>query len=101
MIALLRNWSFTSFYVITELWAIIVMTVLFWGFANEVTTVDEAKRFYAIFAIGANFSGIFSGQSAQFCDCFGHSTLARCASNRLISKATARPCALLARCAST
>jgi AAA family ATP:ADP antiporter len=40
--------------------------MLFWGFANEVTSVDEAKRFYAIFALGANFSGIFSGQSAQF-----------------------------------
>jgi AAA family ATP:ADP antiporter len=39
--------------------------MLFWGFANEVTKVEEAKRFYAIFALGANFSGIISGEFAQ------------------------------------
>ena len=43
-----------------------MLSMLFWGFANEVTSVNEAKRFYAIFAIAANFSGIFSGQSAQW-----------------------------------
>ncbi len=66
LIAIIRHWPLSLFYVFSELWSAAVLSMLFWGFANEVTTVDEAKRFYAIFAIGANFSGIFSGQSAQF-----------------------------------
>lgn len=65
LIAIIRHWSLSLFYVLSELWSAFVLSMLFWGFANEVTTVDEAKRFYAIFALGANFSGIFSGQSAQ------------------------------------
>lgn len=63
-IAMIRNWTLTSFYVMAELWGTAILTVLFWGFANEVTTVHEAKRFYAIFGVGANVSGILSGQTS-------------------------------------
>ncbi len=66
LISLLRNWTFTAFYVMSDLWSTMILTVLFWGFANEVTKVGEAKRFYGIFAIGANLSTILSGQVAVF-----------------------------------
>jgi AAA family ATP:ADP antiporter len=66
LIALYRNWTFTAFYVMSELWSTAILTVLFWGFANEITKVGEARRFYGIFAIGANFSAILSGQAAVF-----------------------------------
>lgn len=65
LISIIRHWPLSLFYVLSEMWSAIVLSMLFWGFANEVTSVDEAKRFYAIFALAANFSGIFSGQSAQ------------------------------------
>jgi AAA family ATP:ADP antiporter len=65
LIMMIRYWHFSTFYVLSELWSAMVLSVLFWGFANEVTTVHEAKRFYAIFALGANSSGILSGQWAQ------------------------------------
>jgi len=61
----LRHWHLSLFYVLSELWGAVMLSMLFWGFANEITTVDEAKRFYAIFSIGVNSSGIFSGQFAQ------------------------------------
>ncbi|HQW58308.1 MAG TPA: Npt1/Npt2 family nucleotide transporter, partial [Gammaproteobacteria bacterium] len=66
LVSIIRHWPLTIFYVLSELWSTAVLSMLFWGFANEVTSVNEAKRFYAIFAIAANFSGIFSGQSAQW-----------------------------------
>lgn len=66
LIAIIRHWHLSLFYVLSEMWSAIVLSVLFWGFANEITSVDEAKRFYAIFALGANSSGIFSGQCAQW-----------------------------------
>ena len=34
---------------------------MFWGFANEITRVGEAKRFYALFGIGANLALLCSG----------------------------------------
>lgn len=61
-IAMYRNWTFTAFYVMSELWGNIVLFVLFWGFANQITRLNEAKRFYGILGIGANLSGIFAGQ---------------------------------------
>ncbi len=65
LIVMIRHWHLSLFYVLSELWSAVVLSMLFWGFANEITTVDEAKRFYAIFALGANSSGIFSGQCAK------------------------------------
>lgn len=65
LITVIRHWHLSLFYVLSELWSAMMLSMLFWGFANEITTVDEAKRFYAIFALGANSSGIFSGQFAQ------------------------------------
>ncbi|MGC1879004.1 MAG: Npt1/Npt2 family nucleotide transporter [Rhabdochlamydiaceae bacterium] len=63
-IALVRNWTFTSFYVISELWAVLVMTVLYWGFVNDSTRVDEAKRTYGILNIGSNIAPIMGGTLA-------------------------------------
>lgn len=61
LIAVIRHLNLSIFYVMSEMWSVVVLSMLFWGFANEVTKVDEAKRFYAIFALGSNASGIFSG----------------------------------------
>ncbi len=60
-IALVRNWTFTSFYVISELWAVVVLSVLYWGFANDFTQVNEAKRTYGILNIGSNLAPIMGG----------------------------------------
>lgn len=65
LISIIRHWPLSTFYVLSEMWSAIVLSMLFWGFANEVTRVEEAKRFYAIFALAANFSGVFSGQTAK------------------------------------
>jgi AAA family ATP:ADP antiporter len=61
MVAMIRYWTYTSFYVMAELWGTAIMMVAFWGFANEVTKVDEAKRFYGLFGVGANLSGSAAG----------------------------------------
>jgi hypothetical protein len=65
-IAIVRNWTFCLFYVMAELWGSVVVSVLFWGFANQITTVDEAERFYPLFGLGANVALIFSGQAVKY-----------------------------------
>lgn len=66
LIAMFRNWTFTLFYVVSELWSTAILSVLFWGFANEVTTVSESKRFYGILTTGANLACLGSAQVAIF-----------------------------------
>ncbi|MCH9621825.1 MAG: ADP,ATP carrier protein 1 [Chlamydiia bacterium] len=74
LIAVFRNWTFTLFYVMCELWGTMIMSVLFWSFANEVTSVKEAGRFYAILGVGANIATIIAGQAGMFfCGKYLHS----------------------------
>ncbi|MGR3911773.1 MAG: Npt1/Npt2 family nucleotide transporter [Candidatus Rhabdochlamydia sp.] len=63
-IALIRNWTFTTFYVMSEMWSTMIMTILFWGFANDTTSVKDAKRFYGLFGVGTNLSGVIAGALA-------------------------------------
>lgn len=65
LIMMIRNWTFTLFYVISELWGSIVLTVLFWGFANEVTKIHEARRFYGTLSVIASSAAILSGMYAN------------------------------------
>ncbi|CAL0332365.1 unnamed protein product [Lupinus luteus] len=65
-LAILRIWSFCLFYVMAELWGSVVVSVLFWGFANQITTIDEAKRFYPLFGLGANVALVFSGRTVKY-----------------------------------
>lgn len=55
-IAIFRNWTYSLFYIMAELWGSVVLSLLFWGFANDITKVSESKRFYSLFGLGANFS---------------------------------------------
>ena len=57
----IRHWPVSVFYVSSELWGSACVSLLFWGFANDITKVAESKRFYAVFLIGANLALLFSG----------------------------------------
>ncbi len=65
-VAMLSHWNFSLFYVITELWGSLVLAVLFWGMANDLSTVEEAKRTYGILNIGSNIAPIFAGYLVMF-----------------------------------
>ena len=64
LIAMYRNWTLTCFYIVSELWGTIVLQVLVWGFANEITKISEAPRFYSVMVIASNFATICAGQIA-------------------------------------
>lgn len=56
-----QNWMYSVFYILAELWGSVVLSLLFWGFANQITRVGEAKRFYSLFGLGANLALLVSG----------------------------------------
>lgn len=60
-IALVGSWSYIVLYVLAELWPNIFYILLFWQFANEITSTSEAKRFYTLFSLFGNSSLIVVG----------------------------------------
>jgi hypothetical protein len=60
--ALLRYWSFSLYFIVSELWASAGIPLLFWTCANDVTRMEEAKRFYPLFAVVGNLAPILSGK---------------------------------------
>lgn len=62
MSLMLQHWHLTSFYVMSEMWSTMMLSILFWVITNEVIQFNQAKRFYALIAMGANVAGIFSGE---------------------------------------
>lgn len=61
-ILLLSKWSFSLFYIIAELWPNVVFALLFWQFVNNVTTVEESKRFYPLFGLLSQTGIYLAGQ---------------------------------------
>lgn len=67
LVALFRNWTFALFYIMSELWGSVAISLLFWGFANDTTKISESKRFYAMFGLGANLAMLVSGPAIIWC----------------------------------
>jgi AAA family ATP:ADP antiporter len=50
------KWTFASFYTVAELYGSLMLSLLFWQFANQITKTNEAKRFYSMFGLLGNFA---------------------------------------------
>ncbi len=61
LVGMIRYWPSSLFYIMAELWGSAAVSLLFWGFANQITKVVESKRFYPLFGIGANLAMYPSG----------------------------------------
>lgn len=55
------KWTYASFYTVSELWGSMMLSLLFWQFANSITKTHEAKRFYSMFGMLGNFGLILTG----------------------------------------
>lgn len=61
------NWSFSLFYILSELWGSVILSMMFWQFANEITKINEAKRFYGLFGMVGNVGLLIAGPTIIFC----------------------------------
>jgi AAA family ATP:ADP antiporter len=59
---LIRFWTFSLYFIVSELWASAGVPLLFWQVANDITTISQAKRFYPLFAVTGNLAPILSGR---------------------------------------
>lgn len=66
-IDLYAYWSYSLFYVLSEIWGSAMISLMFWQFANHIVRMSESKRFYGLFVVIGNVALIFSGQAVRFC----------------------------------
>lgn len=59
---MIENWSFSLFYIMSELWGSMMLSLLFWQLANQIYSVSDAKRFYSLFGFIGQI-GLFSAGS--------------------------------------
>ncbi len=60
-----RYWMNSLFFVFAELWGGVMIGLLFWGFANQISSVQEAARFYVLYTVGGHL-GTMAGGSLIF-----------------------------------
>lgn len=61
LVEVVRVWPYALFYILSELWGSMGISLLFWQFANQITRSAEAKRFYAGFGQLGNLALVASG----------------------------------------
>lgn len=61
IIAIFGNWTYSLFYILSELWGSAIISLSFWQFANQITKISEARRHYAFFGFMAQTALIVSG----------------------------------------
>lgn len=66
IIPLIGGWTYSIFYILSELWGSAILSLLFWQFANAITPVKEAKRFYGMFGFLGNFGLLISGPAVIY-----------------------------------
>ena len=62
MAKIIAHWTSAVFYVLSEIYSSVSVGLLFWQFANDVVSVDQAKRFYPLFAQMSGLAPVLAGQ---------------------------------------
>jgi AAA family ATP:ADP antiporter len=56
------HWTSALFYIMAEIYSSVSVGLLFWQFANDVVSVEQAKRFYPLFAQMSGLAPVLAGQ---------------------------------------
>jgi ATP:ADP antiporter, AAA family len=54
-------WPYTLFYIMSELWGSVMLSLMFWQLANQIVSVEQAKRFYPLFGFLGQVGLLSSG----------------------------------------
>jgi len=76
--AMVRHWVLSLFYIMSEMWGSVALSLLFWAFANDIVKVEESKRFYALFGVGANLALVAVKLANQLIHVIGRHLALRC-----------------------
>lgn len=63
---MLSNWGASLFYIMAELWGSVMLSLMFWQFANHIYKVSEAKNTYTIFGAIGQIGLITAGYAQRY-----------------------------------
>ncbi len=84
-ILLVAKWGFSLFYIISELWPNVIIGLLFWQFINQITTVEQSRRFYGLFGLLGQTGLFISGKFLVYLPAISKFLIARYAINKSLS----------------
>ena len=61
------HWPDMVFYIMSELWKVALLSVIFWSCINQSLSLEEAKRFYPPLMLGSSVGAILAGPITVFC----------------------------------
>lgn len=61
------HWPDMVFYIMSELWKVALLSVIFWGFLNQHLSLEQARRFYPPLLLGSSVGTILSGPITVLC----------------------------------
>jgi len=66
---MVSGWPYALFYIFSELFGSVMLSLMFWQLMNQITSIDESKRFYPLFGFFAQFglgmAGVLSSSLSQ------------------------------------
>lgn len=66
LFVIIENWSASLFYIMAELWGSVMLSLMFWQFANHIYKVSEAKNTYTVFGAVGQIGLICAGYSQKY-----------------------------------
>ncbi len=66
ILGMFENWTLTLLYIMSELWGSVMLSLMFWQFANQITPVMQAKRFYSFFGLLGQIGMWAASEIAQY-----------------------------------
>jgi len=62
LLSIISNWTSAVYFIVAEIYSSVSVGILFWKFASEVVSSEEAKRFFSLFAYMSSLGPIVAGQ---------------------------------------
>ena len=66
ILIMINHWHYSTFYIMSELWGTTMVSLMFWQLANQITSIDDAKRLFPLFGLVAQLGMILAGCMAKY-----------------------------------
>jgi len=64
--SVVRQWSYSLYYCMAELWGDVMLSLQFWMLANATTREEDAPLLYPLFGLGANAAQMVAGRLLKY-----------------------------------